>query len=212
MVRGSWYKVTSSGGQKAYKVALNFNRNYVNNAYGNEANASTGWGEKGHSFGELLGSDGATVSFYNGNPHRGGTEVVSAKFDYIGVLPGKSGTHPSHFAALWPPGTGDKNDSKNAEGRLQCVLDTDSSLERNLRNCAQYHTASSPLVSRDKKGGANSAMRRCAAWEHNVIYYVYLDPACFPNFQGGAVMEDVHASPNAGLDGFEDVSWERCIY
>jgi hypothetical protein len=211
MVRGSWYKVTSSGGRNALKVALDFNQRYVNNAYGIEANITTGW-PGGHSFGELLGSDGATVSFFNGNPNRGGTEVVSAKFDYIGVLPGKSGTHPSHFAALWPPGTGEKNDSKNATGRLQCILDTDSSLERNLRNCAQHHTALSPLVSMDKKGGANSARRRCSEWEHNVIYYIYLDPRCFPDFQGGAVMEDVHASPNAGLDGYEEVRWERCIF
>jgi hypothetical protein len=237
MVRGSWYNFNLRGVGDVIRVKLSFNTEYVNNAYGDEAqNPSTGWANSkkgGHTFGELLGSDGATIAFYDGAPNRqgefSGSSILHAKFDYIGLLRG-DGSRPEHYAALWLDEGIDKNDSKLGGGkkggdsgdslqRTECVLNTDSSLAQNLRKCASYHSSSRPLVSRDKDGNAHSAgpynrhaRQRCAEWVHEVIYYVDLDPNCFRNFQGGAVMTEVHASPNAGLDDYEEVQWEECVW
>jgi len=230
MVQGSWYNFTLQGGRNVIRVKLTFNEQYVNNAYGHESVNRAGWGSDGHSFGELLGSDGATVAFYDGpantNGQFSGPSLLHAKFDYIGLLSG-DGTHPDDYAALWLDEGIDKNDSKlggknknknddnddDSRQRTECVVNTDSSLAQNLRACRQFHSNANPLVSMDKSvESAASAQDLCDAWEHRVIYYVDLDPACFNNFQGGAVMSDVHASPNAGLDGFEDVTWEECVW
>src|ERR1041385_4051479 len=68
--------VTWTTGASATTVRFTFSKNFVDNTYG--AN-SIGWGQRGHQFKDLVGSDHVILALYNGD----GTDVMEPKIDYI---------------------------------------------------------------------------------------------------------------------------------
>src|SRR5262249_9254224 len=99
------------------------------NSYG--ANA-LGWGDKGHKFNDLVGSDQATFQFKNG----AGQVVLQFKEDYLS----RSASYPSGYGTLGVSG----GDGGILVGSAASVLFVSSSLTENLNkppflnNLGQY--------------------------------------------------------------------------
>jgi len=143
------------------------------NSYGTGTDPS--WGTKGHTFGNLTGSDKAEFRFTNGNG-----QVVNDFF--IDYLSAKTGT-TSGYGTLCASG----GDGSLVSGPLP--LSCNTSLDQNLNGipCPSF-TTNSPT-----SPGPDPA---CPAWEFKSIYKVTVSNATFgPSGFGGVTIPLVHNSP-----------------
>jgi hypothetical protein len=148
----------------------------VDNTYG--ANSSDGYrgGNNGHTFRDLVSSDHAEVGFADAN----GVERVRAKFDYIS---------PESSLASGYDALGLGGDGAMMSGDPSVVVDSTSSLDRNLNELGCVYTQDSPTAA------------ECPGWQVEVVYEMWIALDAFgAEGYGYPLLEYVHASPSRTTD------------
>jgi hypothetical protein len=184
----------SVNGQEYVHLRVIFDPNFVDTVYG-ECSAETGWGAKGHKFGDLVGSDHTELILYNCD----GEMSMHVKVDFLS----KDADSACGFSNLGVTG----GDGKVIVGDAEHVLAVGTSLDRNLNGCGYCDdemadsggmggpgsgTAHSPCPSGD--GYEPSA--ESPEWDFRMVYELWIDPAAFGS--SGFCHPDieyVHASP-----------------
>lgn len=183
------YLHETAGGQDYYRFRITFDPSFVDNTYG--ANA-IGWGDKGHTWKDLLGSDHAELELFD-NSH---TMVAQLKIDYIGI----DTSQTCGYESLGVSG----GDGKMLIGDSKWVLGSTSSLARNLEGCGYCENSAcggdcrvnSP--STDEQWTSNSSAPN---WDYRVRDEVWVDAAVFGTSGfGGVNVSYVHASPSKHAD------------
>jgi hypothetical protein len=179
------YLHETAGGQNYYRFRVTFDPSFVDNTYGVNA---IGWGDKGHTWKDLLGSDHAELELFDNNH----AMVAQLKIDYIGIDASQS----CGYESLGVSG----GDGKMLLGDANWVLGSTSSLARNLEGCGYCENSAcggdcrvnSP--STDEKWTSNSSTPN---WDYRVRYEVWIDAAAFGTSGfGGVNVSYVHASPS----------------
>ena len=179
------YLSETAGGQSYYRFRITFDPAFVDNTYG--ANA-IGWGTKGHTFKDLVGSYYAELSLFDGTP----TLVSQFDIDYITA----NAASACAYGALGVSG----GEGKMLLGDSKYVLASTTSLDRDLNGCGYCKSAAcggdctvdSPVT--DANYTPNSAAPN---WDYRVVYEVWVDAAVFAGKGfGGASITFVHASPS----------------
>jgi hypothetical protein len=179
------YLHETAGGQDYYRFRITFDPSFVDNTYGTNA---IGWGDKGHTWKDLLGSDHAELELFDNNH----VMVMQVKLDYIGV----DASQTCGYASLGVSG----GDGKTLIGDPSWVLGSTSSLARNLEGCSYCNSpacdgdcrVNSP--STDDKWTSNPAT---PLWDFRVRYETWIDAAAFgASGFGGVNISYVHASPS----------------
>ena len=193
------YLSETAGGQSYYRFRITFDPAFVDNTYG--ANA-IGWGTKGHTFKDLVGSDHAELSLFDGTP----TLVSMFDIDYI-----TSNTASAcAYGALGVSG----GEGKMLVGDSKYVLASTTSLDRDLNGCGYCKSAAcggdctvnSPVT--DANYTPNSAAPN---WDYRVVYEVWVDAALFAGKGfGGASITFVHASPSKASSNTVTVTPKPC--
>jgi hypothetical protein len=179
------YLHETAGGQEYYRFRITFDPRFVDNTYG--ANA-IGWGTRGHTFKDLVGSDHAELALFDGDK-----KLVSMfDIDYITQSTGAA----CGYDALGVSG----GEGKMLLGDSSTVLASTTSLDRNLNGCGYCKNAAcggdctvdSPVT--DEKYTINASAPN---WDYRVIYEVWIAASAFSgNGFGGATISFVHASPS----------------
>src|SRR6185503_3286260 len=179
------YLHETAGGQEYYRFRITFDPAFVDNTYGVNA---IGWVTKGHTFKDLVGSDHAELSLFDG----GKTLVSMFDIDYITA----NATSSCLYGALGVSG----GEGKMLIGDPKFVLASTTSLDRDLNGCGYCKSAAcggdctidSPAT--DAKYTPNPAAPN---WDYRVVYEVWVDAALFAGQGfGGASITFVHASPS----------------
>jgi hypothetical protein len=179
------YLHETAAGQNYYRFRITFDPSFVDNTYGDTA---IGWGTKGHTWKDLLGSDHAELELFD-NSH---AMVAQLKIDYIGIDTAQT----CGYSSLGVNG----GDGKMLIGDSKWVLGSSSSLTRNLGGCGYCESSAcggdcrvnSP--STDEQWSSNSATPN---WDYRVRYEVWVDAAAFGTSGfGGVNVSYVHASPS----------------
>ena len=195
---------------------------YVDNTYG--ANAAVDWGDKGHTFDDLLGSDGWGVEGKKGGGGAFSWNGNAVEVDYIAGVCGvfkKDGKCDDKAALLdyrsggvgteLTDGADEKNDGKIYEGGAGDILEIATSLEYNLNQYGGYLT-DSPEMTSNTAGNISYVSAVAPDWIYAVGYEIqfaadtfgddWLNPdVAFSLITVGAV----HASPSKrALESYGD--------
>jgi len=114
------YLSETAGGQSYYRFRITFDPAFVDNTYGVNA---IGWGTKGHTFKDLVGSDHAELSLFDSGP----TLVSMFDLDYITA----NSTSSCLYGALGVSG----GEGKMLLGDSKYILAATTSEDRNLNGC-----------------------------------------------------------------------------
>jgi hypothetical protein len=184
------YLHETAGGLDYYRFRLTFSTSFVDNTFGQNA---IGWGTKGHTFKDLVGSDHAEFKLFD----KSFSMVSEFKVDYIS----QDTTAVCGYRALGVSG----GEGKMLVGDAKYILGSSTSFSRDLAGCGYCKSAAcngdctvdSPLT--DVSYAANSATPN---WDYRVQYEVWVDAAVFgSNGFGGVSVDYVHASPSKDLGG-----------
>jgi hypothetical protein len=193
------YLHETAGGQEYYRFRITFDPAFVDNTYG--ANA-IGWGQRGHTFMDLVGSDHAELSVFDGTS----TMVSMFDIDYITANAASS----CGYGALGVGG----GEGKMLAGDAKYVLASTTSLDRNLNGCGYCMNAAcggnctSESPSTDAKYTPNTGAPN---WDFRVVYEVWMDAAVFAGKGfGGASITFVHASPSKASSNTITVTPKPC--
>ncbi len=158
-------------------VRIIFPKSFVDNTYGKNV---IGWGSKGHTFNDLVGSDHVIVTLYD----KGGTVVMVTKLDYISQV---SGT--SQYKSLGVDG----GEGKMMAGNRADVIGVRTSLDVNLNDFGYNLITDSPAT--DTNYAVNSSYSK---WIYDVWYDVVVKPSAFAagGGYGRASLDGIHASPS----------------
>lgn len=179
------YLHETAGGEEYYRFRVTFDPRFVDNTYG--ANA-IGWGQRGHTFNDLVGSDHAELALFDG-----GLGLVS-QFDIDYISQDSAAT--CAYGALGVSG----GEGKMLIGDSKYVLASTTSLDRDLNGCGYCKSAAcggdctnaSPAT--DSSYTPNSSAPN---WDYRVVYEVWMDASVFGSAGfGGASISFVHASPS----------------
>jgi hypothetical protein len=179
------YLHETAGGQEYYRFRIIFDPTFVDNTYG--ANA-IGWVQKGHTFKDLVGSDHAELSLWDG------TKTLVSMFDIDYITANTAAA--CGYGALGVSG----GEGKMLLGDAKTILASATSIDRNLNGCGYCKNAAcggdctidSPAT--DAKYTPNAAAPN---WDFRVVYEVWVDAAAFGGKGfGGASISFVHASPS----------------
>ena len=193
------YLHETAGGQEYYRFRITFDPAFVDNTYGTNA---IGWTQKGHTFKDLVGSDHAELSLFDG----GKTLVSMFDIDYITANSAAS----CKYGALGVSG----GEGKMLVGSAAHVLASTTSLDRNLNGCGYCAnaacggdcTVNSPAT--DASYTPNSAAPN---WDYRVVYEVWMSAAAFGSTGfGGASISFVHASPSKASSNTVTVIPKTC--
>ena len=188
-----------AGGKDYYRFRITFDPAFVDNTYGVNA---IGWVQKGHTFKDLVGSDHAELSLFDGS-----SALVSMfDIDYITA----NAASACLYGALGVSG----GEGKMLVGDAKYVLASTSSEDRNLNGCGYCKssacggdcTVDSPVT--DAKYTPNAAAPN---WDYRVVYEVWMDAAVFGGKGfGGAAITFVHASPSKASSNTVTVTPKPC--
>jgi len=193
------YLHETAGGKDYYRFRITFDPAFVDNTYGVNA---IGWVQKGHTFKDLVGSDHAELSLFDGTS----TMVSMFDIDYITA----NAASACAYGALGVSG----GEGKMLVGDAKFVLASTSSLDRNLNGCGYCKSAAcggdctvdSPAT--DAKYTPNAAALN---WDYRVVYEVWMDAAVFAGKGfGGASITFVHASPSKASSNTVTVTPKPC--
>jgi hypothetical protein len=193
------YLHETAGGQEYYRFRITFDPLFVDNTYGVNA---IGWAQKGHTFKDLVGSDHAELSLFDG----GKTLVSMFDIDYITANTASA----CGYGALGVSG----GEGKMLVGDGKFVLASTTSLDRNLNGCGYCKNAAcggdctvdSPAT--DANYTPNAAAPN---WDYRVVYEVWIDAALFGSSGfGGASISFVHASPSKASSNTVTVTPKPC--
>ena len=172
-------------------VFVQFSKNFVDNTYGTNA---IGWGSKGHTFGNLTGSDHVQLALYNGN----NSKAMEFKVDYLTA----SNTVPSGYKTLGVSG----GDGGMLTGSASDVLGARTSLSENFNTYGYGLTTNSPATDFAYTPNANYPN-----WIFDVWYEVTVKTAPFGSSGfGKPVISSVHASPSKTGNNTEPVKEIPC--
>ena len=189
----------TAGGQEYYRFRITFDPAFVDNTYGVNA---IGWVTRGHTFKDLVGSDHAELSLFDG------TLALVSKFDIDYIT--ASATAACAYDALGVSG----GEGGMLVGDAKYILASTTSLDRNLNGCGYCKssacggdcTIDSPAT--DAKYTPNPAAPN---WDYRVIYEVWVDAAAFTGKGfGGASISFVHASPSKASTNTVTVTPKPC--
>jgi hypothetical protein len=193
------YLHETAGGQDYYRFRITFDPTFVDNTYGVNA---IGWVVKGHTFKDLVGSDHAELSLFDGTK----TLISQFDIDYITASTGPT----CGYDALGVSG----GEGKMLIGDSKHILASTTSLDRNLNGCGYCKssacggdcTVDSPAT--DDKYTPNAAAPN---WDFRVVYEVWVDAAVFAGKGfGGASISFVHASPSKASSNTVTVTPRPC--
>ena len=193
------YLHETAGGQEYYRFRIIFDPAFVDNTYGVNA---IGWVTKGHTFKDLVGSDHAELSLFDGTP----ALVSMFDIDYITA----NASSACLYGALGVSG----GEGKMLVGDAKYVLASTTSLDRNLNGCGYCKssacggdcTIDSPVT--DALYTPNPAAPN---WDYRVVYEVWVDAAAFAGKGfGGASITFVHASPSKASSNTVTVTPKPC--
>jgi hypothetical protein len=193
------YLSETAGGQSYYRFRITFDPAFVDNTYG--ANA-IGWGTKGHTFKDLVGSDHAELSLFDG-----GSALVSMfDLDYITA----NSASACGYGALGVRG----GEGKMLTGDATYILAATTSLDRDLNGCGYCRSAACGgdcTVDSPATDAAYTPNPSAPAWDYRVIYEVWVDAAVFAGKGfGGASITFVHASPSKASSNTVSVTPRPC--
>jgi hypothetical protein len=193
------YLHETAGGQEYYRFRITFDPAFVDNTYGVNA---IGWVQKGHTFKDLVGSDHAELSLFDGTP----ALVSMFDIDYITA----NAASACAYDALGVSG----GEGKMLVGDAKYILASTTSLDRNLNGCGYCKssacggdcTVESPVT--DASYTVNPAAPN---WDYRVVYEVWVDAAAFAGKGfGGASISFVHASPSKASTNTVTVTPKPC--
>lgn len=158
-------------------IRTTFARTFVDNTYG--ANA-IGWGTKGHTFGNLTGSDHLQLALFDGT----GAKKLEFKIDYITA---KSGT-PSGYGTLGVTA----KDGGMISGNASDVVGALTSMDVNFNQFGYKLETDSPLTDADYTPNATYPN-----WIYDVWYEVTVKKSVFGTAGfGQPYITGIHASPS----------------
>ncbi|MES1206557.1 MAG: hypothetical protein ABUS79_11535, partial [Pseudomonadota bacterium] len=157
----------TAGGQEYYRFRITFDPRFVDNTYG--ANA-IGWGTRGHTFKDLVGSDHAQLSLFDG----GQTLVSQFNIDYIT----QDSSAACGYGCLGVSG----GEGSMIVGDAKYILAATSSLDRDLNGCGYCKSAAcngdctvdSPAT--DKLYTPSAVTPN---WDYRVVYEVWVSAGAF---------------------------------
>ena len=188
-----------AGGQDYYRFRITFDPSFVDNTYG--ANA-IGWGTRGHTFNDLVGSDHAQLSLFDGSK----TLISAFNLDYIS----QDTSAACGYSCLGVSG----GEGAMLVGDAKYILAATTSLDRDLNGCGYCKNAAcngdctvdSPAT--DTKYTPNPLAPN---WDDRVVYEVWVSADAFgSNGFGGASITFVHASPSKASSNTITVEPKPC--
>lgn len=193
------YLHETAGGQEYYRFRIIFDPLFVDNTYGVNA---IGWVQKGHTFKDLVGSDHAELSLFDGTP----ALVSMFDIDYITA----NATSACLYGALGVSG----GEGKMLLGDAKHILASTSSLDRNLNGCGYCKSSACGGDCTVDSPATNASYTPNAAalnWDYRVVYEVWVDAAAFAGKGfGGASITFVHASPSKASSNTVTVTPKPC--
>jgi len=189
----------TAGGQEYYRFRIIFDPTFVDNTYGVNA---IGWGTKGHTFKDLVGSDHAELSLFDDTS----TLVSMFDIDYITANTASA----CAYGAMGVSG----GEGKMILGDAKYILASTTALDRDLNGCGYCKNAAcggdctvdSPAT--DTKYTPNASAPN---WDFRVVYEVWVDAAVFQSKGfGGAAITFVHASPSKASTNTVSVTPKPC--
>ena len=185
-VVGNLYKtILPSGDIQVDYVQQNVN----DNRYGTGATAATGW-TRGHTFGNLTGSDKAQFRFTDSQ----GRVVLEFYLDYISAtfstsFPNGTVSYPSGYGTLGVKG----GDGKMVLGSADSILFATTSLTENFKK-SQFQMGY--FVNSPTETAPLSGVSTPVGWDYNDSYTVVVSKAAFgANGFGAVSIPSVHNSP-----------------
>jgi hypothetical protein len=170
------------------KIRATLSKNFVDNTYGTNA---IGWGSKGHTFGNLTGSDHLILSLLDGN----NVKKMETKLDYISASGGG-------YDALGVTG----GEGQMILGSSSDVLSATTSLDQNFNTYGYVLITNSPAT--DANYIPNPTYPN---WIYDVWYEVEVRLSAFGSAGFGKVgITGVHASPSKTGNNTELVSEGPC--
>ena len=170
---GATQTVTDNG--STVTIRTKFARTFVDNTYGTGA---IGW-TKGHTFGNLTGSDHLQLALYDAN----NVKAMEFKVDYL-----TAATAPSGYKCLGVTG----GEGKMILGNASDVVGAVTSLDENFNKFGYVLTTNSP--STDANYTPNPTYPN---WIYDVWYEVTVNKSAFGSAGfGKPVITSVHASPS----------------
>ncbi len=172
-------------GVSSVHVRLTLDPRFVDNTYGDNA---IGWGERGHTYKQLDGSDHAQLLLHDGD----GELALDFAMDYI--------TEQVTLGVTDGDGEVSRGDADHV-----LAVETSLSLNFNDRGYASYDE-DSPVT--DDLYTPDPA---APGWDYRVVYEAWVDLAAFgPAGFGSAEVEYIHASPAKADDNTIVVEPEPC--
>lgn len=180
-------KITNAVTEKCTDVEVTFNPDFVDATYGT---GSVGWGNRGHWFKDLYGSDHVEIAVTNGD----GDTVFHGRLDLLE----KTDLVPSGYATLGPFG----GDGAIYKGDPDHVLSFGTSLDDNINYYGYHLFENSPAV--DDQFAPDPQYPN---WQNYVTFRITLDTEAFgPSGYGEVRMTSVHASPSKNGDDTIEVT------
>jgi hypothetical protein len=193
------YLHETAGGQEYYRFRITFDPAFVDNTYGVNA---IGWVTRGHTFKDLVGSDHAELSLFDGTM----TLVSMFDIDYITA----NAASACGYGALGVSG----GEGKMLVGDASVVLASTTSLDRNLNGCG--YCASSACggdctIDSPATNAQYTPNPAAPNWDYRVVYEVWIAAAAFAGKGfGGASISFVHASPSKASSNTVQVTPKPC--
>lgn len=207
--------VENANGKSYVHLRVTFDPAFVDNTYGTAA--SSGWGDRGHTWKDLTGSDHTELLLTDG----AGETVLNFKIDYISV-PGDGGGRPKggdqttsvdrcQAATLGVNG----GDGEVIQGDAAHVLAASTSLSRNIQGCGLCLNAACEggdcTVNSPATDDQYTPPAGAEAWDYRQVYEVWIDAAAFGSAGfGQAYVTYVHASPAKAANSTVDVTPSEC--
>jgi len=189
----------TAGGQEYYRFRITFDPSFVDNTYGTNA---IGWGTKGHTFKDLVGSDHAELSLFDGTK----TLVSMFDIDYITA----DSTAACAYGALGVSG----GEGKMLVGSSTDILASTTSLDRDLNGCGYCKSAACGgdcTINSPATDAMYTPNASAPNWDYRVVYEVWVAATAFKgNGFGGAAITFVHASPSKASSNTISVTPRPC--
>lgn len=182
-------------GEEYVHIRVIFDPNFVDTVYG-ECSTETGWGEKGHKFGDLVGSDHTELMLYNCDDELS----MHFKVDFITANTDSA----CGFANLGVTG----GDGEVFVGNAEDVLAVGTSIDRNLNGCGYCDDELGATGMMGGKPGGEQPQSPCPSaegyapsdeapeWDFRMVYELWVSADAFGD--SGFCrpdIESVHASP-----------------
>ncbi|HPI29434.1 MAG TPA: HYR domain-containing protein [Bacteroidales bacterium] len=173
-------------------IRTTFSKEFVDNTYGENA---IGWGSRGHTFSNLLGSDKLALALYD----KDNSMKMQFYMDYFTASTGS----PSGYKCLGVTG----GEGSMVMGNVSDIISVTTSLDKNFNEYGYVLPLSSPAT--DANYTPNPSYPN---WDYDVWYEVTIKESAFGAAGFGKPdITYIHASPSKTGNNSEDVVPVNCI-